>query len=118
MAVDAAGLLDRVRATVSEANTALATKILALATGYVTKYQLDQSPDPDNLVEIPAPQLDEATLACAEDIWVRTKAQNGIVLTTYQPGDDGSGVTVRIGRDPLVPVRPLLRPWLPGVFAL
>lgn len=113
MVVTAEQLLGQVNATVTPASTALAQLIVDKALLYVAKYRLDSEPDPDVPAVVPEVIDDSAVLACAEDIWVRTKAQNGIVLTNYDSGEDGAGVVVRIGRDPLVPVRPLLAPWYP-----
>jgi len=111
VAVTAADLLARVGGAASD-NT-LAQACVGQGVLYVAKYR--ESMDPDPLVPVTLPEAieDSAVLACAEDIWVRTKAENGIVLTSYQPGDNGPGVVVRIGRDPLVPVRALLDPWYP-----
>lgn len=114
MAVTADDLLELVRA--GEADRALADRCVTLAPLYVARYRQEQ--DPTGSVAIPPEIVDQAVLACAEDIFTRSKSQNGVILENYQPGDDGAGVVVRIGRDPLAPVRPLLRPWLPGVFAL
>ncbi len=116
MGVTASELMDQVGAT-SEKGRLLAQRCVTLAPLYVTRYLEEQSPGPTPVV-VPAAVLDAAVLACAEDIYTRSKSENGVILENYQPGDDGSGVVVRIGRDPLAPVRPLLRPWLPGVFAL
>lgn len=116
MAVSATELLDRVGADAEDQQ--LAEKIVTLAPLFVARYRAAMAADPQNLPTVPDEVLDHATLACAEDIFTRTKSQNGVVLTNFQPGDDGSGVTIRIGRDPLAPVRPLLTPWIPTVFAL
>ncbi|MFJ2297384.1 hypothetical protein [Oerskovia paurometabola] len=117
MAITAAVLLDLVGAGQQAPGDAeLAQRCVVLAAEFVARYQAEQ--DPAGVVVIPPVVLEQAELSCAEDIWTRSKSENGVILTNYQPGDDGSGVTVRIGRDPLAPVRPLLRPWLPGVFAL
>lgn len=115
MVVTAEQLLERVRATVKPETTALAQTIVDKAILYVAKYRIDNEPDPDVPVVVPVEIDDGAVLACAEDIWVRTKSQNGVVLTNYESGEDGSGVVVRIGRDPLAPVRPLLAPWYPSI---
>lgn len=116
MAVTGAELLSRVGGAAADAG--LADKIVALAVVYVEGYQLAMSPDPEAPYDVPAEPLDNAVMACAEDIWNRTKSENGVMLTSYQPGDDGPGVVIRIGRDPLAPVRPLLALWIPTVFAL
>lgn len=117
MAITAAVLLELVGSKApGPEDTTLAQRCVALAIEYVARYAAEQ--DPAGVVVIPAVVLEQTELACAEDIWTRSKSENGVILTNYQPGDDGSGVTVRIGRDPLAPVRPLLRPWLSGVFAL
>lgn len=113
MVATAQQLLDLVGETVTAESTALAQGIVDKAILYVEQYQAGNEPDPSVPVVVPASIVDGAVLACAEDIWVRTKAQNGIVLTNYDSGEDGGGVVVRIGRDPLVPVRPLLAPWYP-----
>ena len=113
MAVTAADLLNRVGATSDAESLALATTIVGKAALYVTRYRENNELDPETPAAVPETIADGAVLACAEDIWERTKSQHGIVLTNYQPGDDSSGVTVRIGRDPLAPVRPLLAPWYP-----
>lgn len=116
MAVTGADLLEQVGGAASDAG--LADRIVGIAQRYVDKYQLDMSPDPAAPYVVPPDIADNAVLACAEDIWTRTKSENGVMLTSYQPGDNGPGVVIRIGRDPLNPVRPLLAPWVPTVFAL
>lgn len=108
MAVTADDLLELARAS-SDADRALAERCVTLASSYVAKYRQDQ--DPDGTVAVPPPVVDNAQLSCAEDIFTRSKSQNGVILENYQPGDDGAGVVVRIGRDPLASVRPLLAPW-------
>lgn len=116
MAVTGEDLLERVGGASSEST--LADTIVALAVTYVDGYRLAMSPDPDAPYVVPEEPTDNAVLTCAEDIWTRTKSENGVMLTSYQPGDNGPGVVVRIGRDPLAPVRPLLALWIPTVFAL
>jgi len=111
MAVTGADLLNQVGGDASDAG--LAETIVAKAQVYVAKYREDSEPDPAAPVTLPELIEDGAVLACAEDIWTRTKSENGVMLTNYQPGDDGPGVVIRIGRDPLAPVRPLLDPWYP-----
>ncbi|MFI6428471.1 hypothetical protein [Promicromonospora sp. NPDC050880] len=111
MAVTGADLIEQVGGD-PEADLPLADKIVARAERYVTKYREDSEPDPAVPVVVPEEALDGALLACAEDIWTRTKSQNGVMLTNYEGAEDG-GVVVRIGRDPLAPVRPLLDPWYP-----
>lgn len=59
---------------------------------------------------IPQVILDEAILTAAADQFQRRKAPNG-VLNVYDAGD-GSPVPVRVGRDPLAAIRPLLAPWV------
>lgn len=112
MAVTGADLLEQVNALVTPESTALAQKIVDKALVYVAKYRLDSEPCPDVPVTVPEVIDDGAVLACAEDIWTRTKSQNGIMLTNYEGAEDG-GTVIRVGRDPLAPVRPLLAPWYP-----
>ena len=114
MTVTAADLLTQVNAGV--ADTALAKRCVSRAVDYVTQYQVDS--DPDDLISVPTGIVDEAVLSCAEDIFVRSKSQNGVVLTNFDSGEDGSGVVVRIGRDPLASVYPILRRWYNPVSAV
>jgi hypothetical protein len=112
VAVTGADLLEQVGGDESDAQ--LADRIVARAERYVTKYREDSEPDPAVPVTVPEEVLDGVVLACAEDIWTRTKSQNGVMLTNYEGAEDG-GVVVRVGRDPLAPVRPLLDPWYPAL---
>ena len=58
---------------------------------------------------VPIAVYRRATLEVAADLYHRRSARNGVA------GFDDNDLTpapVRINRDPLVPARPILRPWL------
>lgn len=109
MAVTGTDLIEQVGGN-ADTDAALADRIVAKALFYVAKYRADSEPDPDVPVTVPEEIDDGAVLACAEDIWNRTKSTNGVMMTNYD-GPEDSGVVIRVGRDPLAPVRPLLAPW-------
>lgn len=106
----------RAQVNAGTGDVALATRCVGQAVEFVTRYQDDS--DPDTLIEVPPTIVDAAVLACAEDIFTRSKSQNGVMLTNYDSGEDGSGVVVRIGRDPLASVYPILRRWYNPVSAV
>ncbi|WIM99395.1 hypothetical protein ACTOB_003046 [Actinoplanes oblitus] len=55
---------------------------------------------------VPESVLNEATLALAQELFTRQKSPGGFV----QFG--GSEVAGRLSRDPMEPIRPMLKPWL------
>lgn len=61
---------------------------------------------------VPAPVVDQATLAAAHALWAGRTAPDGV----RHFGDLGD-VPVRVARDAMNRARPLLRPFLPGGFA-
>lgn len=65
-------------------------------------------------ITVPDAAMDEAVLKAAVDQFHRRKAPNGILNQTY--GDDLTA-PVRVGRDPLAAVRPVLAPWAPAGIA-
>jgi len=114
VAVTAADLLTQVGADSTD-NT-LAERCVTQAQAYVARYQLDS--DPEALITVPPEIVDAAVLACAEDIFTRSKSQNGVMLTNYDEAEGGGGVVVRVARDPLVSVYPVLRRWYNPVTAV
>ena len=60
-------------------------------------------------VTIPESVLDRATLEVAADLYHRRSARNGVAGFD---DNDINPVPVRINRDPLVPARPILAPYM------
>lgn len=116
MAVTGADVLARVHAGASDSD--LADDCASQCMAYVDKWITDN--DADNLIRptIPVNVIDLAYLACAEHLFAQAKAEAGVAMTAYQPGDDGVGVQVKIARDPMVEARVILKPWITGVWAL
>lgn len=77
----------------------------ALVDKYVDDYCSPSSP--------PEEVSDRAVMEVAADLWARRKAPNGILNQQFAAGDGDVGVTpIRISRDPLIPARPILAPWV------
>ncbi|MBZ2197271.1 hypothetical protein [Occultella gossypii] len=111
MAVTVAQLLARVGAEASE--TAEASRILLLTEQMVGDYITEHTPDPDTPLVIPPVVLDEAVFRCAVDLWNKTQAPNGVLMTTFDDGGDGSAVALRVSSDPLHAARVFLAPYVP-----
>jgi hypothetical protein len=118
VATNEAELRTEVGAQATPANDAKLTKCLAIATELVNKWIADNVPDaeivPDH-DEVPEVMFDQAVLTAAADIWHQSKAPNGVVNQQFQPGigtADLAATPIRISRDPLRGVRPLLSLWI------
>lgn len=120
MSVTSAQLITRLGGSDSdEATVTEATRVLALATQYVTDYVASQRAAYEIAADPPEPLLDEAVLRCAVDLFSRAAAPNGVLMTAYDDSGNGSSTPVRIARDPLWSVRDALAGYLPatGGFA-
>lgn len=116
MAVTAGDVLAEVNADDSHAD--LADRVLASANALVQEY-LDEAvrvdPETGTPVTVPSVILDDAVRTCAVDLFNRAKAPNGVLLQQYD--DDGTGSTaIRVARDPLLAVRPILAQWCRQVW--
>lgn len=116
MAVTGADVLERVHAGASDSD--LAEDCASQCMAYVDKWITDNDPDGLIRLTIPVNIIDLAYLVCAEHLFAQAKAEAGVAMTAYQPGDDGAGVQVRIARDPMVEARVVLKPWITDAWAL
>jgi len=110
MAVTVAQLLARLGAEESEAEEA--ARVLALTEHLVLDYLTEHTPDPLVPLAIPETVRDEAVLRGAVDLYNKTQAPNGVLMTTYDDSGDGSAVALRVSSDPLHSVRTMLAPYV------
>lgn len=90
-------------------DTTALTQKLSEAKVMVDQYVLDHLPPGG--VPVPEVMLDAAYMAAAVDLWSRRQAPHGVINAQYDAGADASAVPIRISRDPLAAVRPILAQW-------
>lgn len=111
MAVTSAELLGRLGATAE--NESEATRNLELAMAIVGKLITDAeaAAEADDLtIGVPDAVRDEGVLRCAVNLFNRAQAPNGFLMQVANDGSGGS-TQLRVARDPLTDVRPLLAPY-------
>ncbi len=103
-------LRDEVGAGAGATVDAKLTRCLAEATKDVTEYLEGNL---DDVSVVPTEKQDQALLVAAADNWYLSEAPNGIVNQQFDVGAGEVGSTpIRIGRDPLRSVRPVLSLWI------
>lgn len=80
---------------------------LATATAAVDEYVRANVPSD---LPVPTPILDQAVIEAASNLWDRRNAPGGQLTAGY--ADPDVGAPVRVSRDLLAPVRPLLAQWV------
>lgn len=103
-----AALLAFVNAAPTEDNQALADETYDVAQGLVDQYVGGTA----NRNMVPDAVYSRAVLSCGSRVWAQRTAPNG--SDSYL---DPTGAPFPVPRDPMLPVYPLLDPFLPAGFA-
>ena len=111
MSVSPADLASRVRSSGEDALEV--SRCLSLAQQLVDDYVSNQSADPGAPFSPPPEVLDEAVLRTAVDLWNRTLAPNGVLMSAVDDTGDGSTAVLRTPADPLYSARMILDPYVP-----